>query len=88
MRTFFEHEGAVRDVAFSGDGTCVVSGGDDKTVRIWHMPRKNPVQTLFGHTAAVNAVAFNPDGFSIASASVRRWGDDPPPLAVSRIARR
>lgn len=51
--------------------------GDDKTVRIWHMPRKNPVQTLFGHTGAVNAVAFNPDGFSIASAStdcsVKLW---------------
>jgi WD40 repeat protein len=27
-------------VAFSADGTLIAAGGQDKTIRVWHVPRR------------------------------------------------
>jgi WD40 repeat protein len=35
VRTLAGHSGGVRSVAISADGKRVVSGSDDKTVKIW-----------------------------------------------------
>ena len=65
-------------VAFSPDGTRIVSGSDDNTVRLWDAATGQPIgQPLTGHTDAVYSVAFSPDGTRIASGSrdntVRLW---------------
>lgn len=74
-----EHENAVNSVAISPDGTRLVSGSDDKTVRLWDLedfdgkPEKLPK----GHIDRVWSVTFSPDGKMIASGSedetVRWW---------------
>lgn len=53
----------------SRDGACVVSGGDDMSVRIYDVMRaKNPlINCLQGHTAAVLDVAWNLDETLLAS---------------------
>ena len=71
------HPNSVYSVAFSADGEHVVSGGDDKTVRIWSTTTGTLEQTLKGHTSYVWSVAFSPDGEHVVSGSsdstVRIW---------------
>ncbi len=69
---------AVSSAAFSPDGTRIVSGSTDKTVRLWDAATGKPVgQPMRGHNQWVTTVAFSPDGTRVASASldgtVRLW---------------
>jgi WD40 repeat protein len=57
-RSLVGHTGVVRCLAFSGDGRRLVSGSDDRTVRLWDVPTGALMATLRGHTARVNAVVF------------------------------
>src|SRR5439155_20634926 len=58
-------------VAFSPDGTRIVSGGwaDGGIVRGWDAESGKELRRYEGHTAPVTSVAFFPDGKRIVSAS-------------------
>jgi WD40 repeat protein len=64
-------------VAFSQDGSRVVSGSRDKTVRIWIVTTGEVEAELKGHTDWVTSVAFSQDGSRVLSGSddktVRIW---------------
>ncbi|KAG6332656.1 hypothetical protein ID866_6432 [Astraeus odoratus] len=65
------HALGVRSVAFSLDGTRIVSGSDDQTVRVWDAERGVQIGSpLQGHVSWVTSVAFSPDGTKI---TVRMW---------------
>jgi WD40 repeat protein len=74
---FTGHEGPICTVSFSADGQRLVSGGDDKTVRVWDVASSAPLQVFEGHTSYVTSAAMSPDGRRLASASfdetVRIW---------------
>jgi len=67
----------VQSVAFSQDGSRVVSGSDDRTVRIWNVTTGEVEAELKGHTNSVRSVAFSQDGSQVVSGSldktVRIW---------------
>jgi WD40 repeat protein len=57
-------------IAFSPDGTRIVSGSDDKTIRVWDAVTGQQVgEALRGHQSSVRSVAFSPDGTRIVSGS-------------------
>ena len=56
-------------MAFSPDGKRIVSGSQDKTVKVWDAQHRQETLTLKGHTGWVSSVAFSPDGKRIVSGS-------------------
>src|SRR5258707_127059 len=72
------HTRPIRSVCYSPDGTRVVSGSDDKTIRIWDAESGTVIgEPVMGHTEGVNSVAYSPDGRHIISGSsdctIRIW---------------
>lgn len=71
------HDNTIVNLAYSPDGTLILTGSSDKTARLWEAATLAPVATLEGHTSYVNGVAFSPDGSRIVTGgsdkSTRLW---------------
>ena len=62
------HAKEVNCVAFSLDGTSLVSGSDDYTVKLWDVQTGGVVKTFSGHTS-VYSVSISADYMTVASGS-------------------
>ena len=78
LHTFTEHTPNMNanSVAFSPDGTTLVSGGDDNTVQLWEVGTRQHIGTI-EHPSWVRSAVFSPDGGVLATGSgdtkVRLW---------------
>lgn len=57
----------VTSLSFSPDGTRIVSGSNDSTIRLWDTSTGEELTKFQAHTGIVNSVSFSPDGMRIAS---------------------
>jgi len=67
--TFSGHTDEVPSVAFSLDGTKVLTGSRDKTARLWDAATGSVIRTFSGDTRGITSVAFSPDGTKVLTGS-------------------
>ncbi|KAF8993351.1 WD40-repeat-containing domain protein, partial [Cyathus striatus] len=71
------HSGSVMSVAISQDGSNIVSGSSDETIRMWNLDSRKLLNELKGHSGPVMSVAISQDGTTIVSGAfdqtVRVW---------------
>lgn len=65
------HKGPVRSIAFSPDGSKIVSGGDDKAVKMWDVKSGKLLWDGEEHVFRIVAVAFNKEGDSVSSVGAK-----------------
>ncbi|MEH2082163.1 MAG: hypothetical protein V7K89_19960 [Nostoc sp.] len=65
------HLSEVLSLAISPDGQTLVSGGADRTIKLWNLTTgtKKIPHILEGHAGRIWCIAISPDGKKIASAS-------------------
>jgi WD40 repeat protein len=77
LRELQGHSDYIDSLAFSPDGSQLISGSYDKTVRLWNVTNGKLLKTLTGHSGHVTSVAFHPNGKQVASCAyentVRIW---------------
>ena len=83
------HSDFVWTCAFSPDGSTVLSGSRDNTLKLWDARSGKEKCTLRGHSDMVLACAFSPDGSTVLSGcfdgSLKLWENvstPPPPAPV------
>lgn len=70
VRRINGHTQRINQVAFSPDGSILVSGSQDGTIIFWNTATlEQDGEPLSKHTNGVNSVVFSPDGKILASAS-------------------
>ncbi len=72
VRTLTGHQDYLSCAALSSSGKLLVSGGFDKTVRLWDPQTGAALAVLTAHTAHVETVAISPDARLVASAGADR----------------
>jgi serine/threonine protein kinase/tRNA (Thr-GGU) A37 N-methylase len=70
--SLYGHTGEVASVAFSPDGSRVVTGNQDRTAKVWDARSGTPLPDLKGHTQAVMSAAFSPDGSRVVTGNQDR----------------
>jgi mono/diheme cytochrome c family protein len=71
------HTGTILAITVSADGQRMLSGSEDRTLRLWDVSGQKELKRFEGHRAAVAAVAISPDGKRALSGShdrtMRLW---------------
>lgn len=62
-------ESEVLSLTFSPDGTSLVSGSNNRTIKLWDIQTGGVIRTFKGHTGPVYSVSISPDCTTLASGS-------------------
>jgi WD40 repeat protein len=79
VHTLEGHGDRVSSVCMSPDGSQIISGSYDKTVKVWDASTGSCLHTLEGHGSDVTSVCMSPNGSQIISGSadetVKVWNE-------------
>ena len=64
------HTDGVQSIAFSKDGTHLLSGSKDHTARLWNIRKKFCVSVIRGHDSIIQHVSFTPDEKELVTVSI------------------
>lgn len=68
-RTFYGHTGTIYSIDMSNDMNTIISGSQDKTIKVWDAQNRDLLKTLSDHNSVVYDVEFNPANDQFASCS-------------------
>jgi WD40 repeat protein len=68
------HKKFIQSVAFSPDGSKLISGSNDQTVRVWDVATGKQLHQSEALGAVINAVAFTPDGKGVSGGAGKKDG--------------
>lgn len=69
VSTLAGHLSGIRDVAVTLDGHYIISGSDDRTIKVWEFNTGKEVRTLQGHSSDVSTVDITPNEEYLVSVS-------------------
>ena len=67
--TLIGHSARVTALVATPDGTEVISGSEDHTIKVWNLASGTERYTLVGHSGSVTALVVTPDAKYVVSAS-------------------
>lgn len=70
IRTLTGHDHTISSVRFTPEGTHLISGSRDKTIRIWEVKTGYAIRTIIGHSEWVKCVVPSFDSSYILSAGI------------------
>jgi WD40 repeat protein/formylglycine-generating enzyme required for sulfatase activity len=77
LQTLTGHSTLLHSVAFSPDGSRIVSGDHDSMLKVWDAKTGQEMLTLNGHSDGIYIVSFSPDGTRIVTGggdrTIRVW---------------
>lgn len=77
VRTFTGHTDRVNSVAFSPDGSHIISAARDNSIKLWDVATGREIRTFTGHRGDISSIAFSIDIKSFISGgsdgTIRRW---------------
>ena len=69
LKTFGTHIKSVSSISISKDGSKIVSGSHDRTIKLWKFYSGELLKTTEDHSDVLHCVCFSNDGSKIASGS-------------------
>ena len=63
------HNDAIKDFAFSKNGKFIVTGSEDRTVKVWEVNTGRLLQNFTNFNAKVQSVDFNPNNKTVIACS-------------------
>lgn len=64
------HSSEVTSIAWSRDGHILVTGSEDRTIRLWSPTKGHTTEVLEGHTECIDNLLFSPDSSLLVSQSL------------------